>query len=227
MKIKENGNEIPIRKSITDLAAQGLYNPISISKDINDKAYIKFDENFLKENVKSSTLTITQNGDKSINIDGGGSSLSAGKGLVSDGDTINIDAKKFERDITIGGNYTKWDASSYLKVNLNDTAVKEIESTKIYIHELTNPLYSFYSEIINDTFKENIDKTIPKLTIVKYNRLYFYPVSRYASNVMIWISGSMIDKKLSVVWMVTQNGSNPVFYNAPTTFSKISDPTTL
>lgn len=227
MKIKENGNEIPIRKSITDLVPQGLYNPISVSKDINDKAYIKFDENFLKENVKSSTLSITQNGDKSINIDGGGSSLSAGDGLVSDGNTINIDAKKFERDITIGGNYTKWDVSSYLKVNLNDTAVEEIESTKINIYSLTDPLYSFSAEIINETFKENIDKTIPKITIVKYNRLYFYPVSRLGSNVMIWISGSMIDKKLSVVWMVTQNGSKPVFYNAPTTFSKISDPTTL
>lgn len=227
MKIKENGNEIPIRKSITDLVPQGLYNPISISKDINDKAYIKFDENFLKNNIKSNTLTITQDTNKSINIEGASSGATAGKGLVDNNGTLDIDAQKFVDDISINGKYTKWSATSYAKVDLNETAKAEIEATKVYIHTLVDPLYSFYTDMIIDKFNENINADIPKLTIVKYNRLYFYPVSRYESNVMIWISGSMIDKKLSVVWMVTQKGSAPVFYNAPTTFTKISDPTTL
>lgn len=222
MKIKENGNEIPIRKSITDLTPQGLYNPISVSKDINDKAYIKFDENFLKNNVKSSTLSITQNGDKSINIDGGGSSLSAGKGVVSDGDTINIDAEKFVEDITINGVYTEWSTTSYAKVDLNEIAKGMLESTGIEIYKAPSERHWNTNKYI-DKCNKNINETVSnkKMTVLQYNNTYFYPFT-IKQDMVISSALTYFNSKVSIIYVICVKDNDMVFYVSPTSHTKIN-----
>lgn len=228
MKIKDGNKEIFIRDSISNITTNGTGNPLNINlskNNENEKTYnIDITDNFLKENIKSNTLEITKDSTgKGISIENnlGGATYTGGNGIeITPENEISITTSKFLRDISLDGEFVEWGGTSYVKVDLTSDAKNMLKTTGIDIYKTTSE-YSWRTNEYITLCNNNINETSKnkKMTVLQYNKTYFYPFT-ISSTLVIGGCLTYLSGKVSTLFVVCAKDNDMVFYKTQGEYTK-------